>query len=81
MCHTVLPARDWKLILLHVWLLLRRMFWWLQEDYEVKDLFDTDFKYNVFGKSKGVSSSRRRAMESVFADVQFPIMACTGGKC
>lgn len=46
----------------------------------MKDVFDTEFKFSLFGKGKPVSSTRRHALESVFTDVAFPIMACNG-KC
>ncbi len=42
----------------------------------VKGLFDTDFKFSLFGK--GTVAASRRALKSSFSEINYPIMACYG---
>ena len=45
----------------------------VQEDYKVKDLFDHDFRFALYGKGMPTSSRHRRMMESVYSWVNFPL--------
>ena len=44
-----------------------------QEDYEVKDLFDHDFKFSLYGKGMPTAARHRRMMESLYSWVNFPL--------